>query len=146
MGAADFGFVIADCHGVGFEVANEVNFFSCAGDAGVDEVALEHHEVLLEEGYNDGGVFAALAFVDADGVGELDFAELAFGVFDLLAVKIDGESGFIGGDALHDSGIAVEDVFVVVIPVLDDFVADAVGDASVFKCGGEGFAGLLSKM
>lgn len=133
VGAADFGFVIADRHGIGLEVADEINLLAGAGDAGIDEVALEHHEVLFEQGDNHGGVFAALTFMDADGIGELDFAEFALGVFDVLAVKINGESGFVGGDARYDAGVAIEDVFIVVIPVLDDFIADAVGDAAVFE-------------
>ena len=102
--------------------------------------------MLFEKGDNDGGVFAALAFVDADGVGELDFAEFAFGVLDLFAVKVNGDSGFVGSDALHDTGVAVEDVFVVVISVLDYLVTDAVGYAAVFEGGGKGLAGLLAKM
>ena len=48
VGAADFGFVIADRHGIGLEVADEIHLLAGAGDAGIDEVALEHHEVLFE--------------------------------------------------------------------------------------------------
>ena len=84
--------------------------------------------------------------MDADGIGELDFAEFALGVFDVLAVKINGEPGFVGGDSRYDAGVAIEDVFIVVISVLDDFIADAVGDAAVFEGRGQGLAGLLAKM
>ncbi len=40
VGAADLLLVIADRHGVGVERADEVDLLACAGDAGVDEVAL----------------------------------------------------------------------------------------------------------
>lgn len=146
VGAADFSFVIADRHGIGLEVTDEINFLAGAGDAGIDKVALEHHEVLFEQRDNHRGVFAALAFVDADGIGELDFTEFAFGVFEVLAVEINGEPGFVGGDARNDTGVAIEDVFIVVISVLDDFIADAVGNAAVFEGRGQRLAGLLAKM
>ena len=78
MGAADLGFVIVDCHGVGVDGSDEVDFAAGAGDAGVNEVALEHNEVLFEQRDHHYGVFAALALMDTDRIGELDFGKLAF--------------------------------------------------------------------
>ena len=41
-----------------------------AGDAGVEQVALEHRVVLRAQGEDHGGVLAALGLVDGGGVGE----------------------------------------------------------------------------
>ncbi len=99
--------------------------------------------MLLEQWDDDDGVFAALAFVDRDAVGELDFGEFAFGIFDMFAGKFDGESGAVGGDGAYDAHVAVEDVLVVIVAGLDDFVADAEGAAAVGDFGRERFAGCL---
>jgi hypothetical protein len=45
---------------VGGGVADEEDLFLSAGDGGVEQVALEHHEVRLEQRHDDDGVFTAL--------------------------------------------------------------------------------------
>ena len=57
---ASFGFGVADGHGVGGGVAHEEDLFFAAGDRGVDQVSLEHHEVRLEKRDDDDGVFRTL--------------------------------------------------------------------------------------
>ena len=70
VGVAGFGLVVAHGHAVGGGFADEEDLFFAAGDGGVEQVALEHHEVALEQGNDDGGVFRTLAFMNANGVGE----------------------------------------------------------------------------
>ena len=67
-------------------------------------------------------------------------------MYSIIAVKINSKSGFVGGDALHDAGVTVENVFVVVISVLNDFVANAAGDAAILEGGRKRLAGFLAKM
>ena len=82
------------------------------------------------DGDDDARELAALAFVNAECVGELEFIELSGFVFDeavgiVTDVNFDGIG--INGDDVAD--VAVEDFLVVVVVGLDDLVADAEGDA-----------------
>src|SRR5438105_15393631 len=80
-----------------------------AGDAGVEEVALEHHPGAHGEGYDDGGVFAALGAVDRDRVGVGELVQFIEPVVDLLVfVGEDGERMVLGGSADHDADGAIE--------------------------------------
>ena len=57
----------------GFLLADEDDPLASPRKPGVEEVALEHHKMLHGQGDDDGGKFAALAFVDGNGVGEAEF-------------------------------------------------------------------------
>ena len=76
----------ADGHAEGFGVADEDDEAAAAGDSGVEEIALEHDKMLGADGDDDGGKFAALAFVDGDGVGWAEFVDVAAFVDGLAAV------------------------------------------------------------
>src|ERR1019366_4382812 len=54
------------------------------GDAGVEEVALQHHPGRGRQWDDDGGGFAALGAVDGDGVGVGEFIEFGEVVVDWL--------------------------------------------------------------
>jgi len=60
VGAADFGFVVANGHAVGGGFSDDVDFFLSAGNGGVEEVALQHHEVRFHERDDDDRVFRSL--------------------------------------------------------------------------------------
>ena len=60
----------------GFGVADDDDEAFGAGDGGVEDVALEHEVVLGGDGQDERGVFAALGFVDGDGVGEAEVVEV----------------------------------------------------------------------
>lgn len=96
--------------------------------------------MLLEQWDDDDGVFTALAFVDRDTVGQLDFGELAFGIFDDITGELDGDTRAVGGNTANDAHVAVEDIFVVVIASLNDFIADTKGAATVGNFGGQWLA------
>jgi len=70
MGDALLGLAVAHGHRVGGGFADEENFFLSTCDRGIDQVSLEHHEVRFEQRHDDDWIFAALRFMDADGVGE----------------------------------------------------------------------------
>ena len=101
----------------------------CAGDGGVDEVALQHYIVAGVEHHDDGGVFAALALVDGAGVGELQFVQFFVLVGDEFFIEEDGDFPLFLVDAVDDSDVAVEHVLVVVVLDLHDAVAHAPADA-----------------
>lgn len=71
----------------------------------------------------DGGVFGALAFVDGAGVGEAELVE--FGAFkrDAAAVEVYFQALFFFVGHEDEAGVAVEDVFFVVVLELHDPVA-----------------------
>ena len=62
-----------------------------SGDAGVEEVALQHHPGGGGERDDHGGVFAALGAVDGDGVGVGEFVEFGEVVVDVFVFV--GEHG-----------------------------------------------------
>jgi len=125
MGAALFGVGVAYGHRVGGRVAHQKDFFATSGDGGVEEVALEHHEVRFKQRDDDDGVLAALGFMDADAVGEGEVAEVAAGEGVGLAVEIGSERAFASVDCGDGADVAVEEGFVVVVAQLDDFIAAA---------------------
>ena len=90
-GLADGGLGVFDGHGVGNGVPDEEDFFATSRYCGIDEVALEHDEVLFEEGDDDDGKFGALGFVDGDGIGEGEVTELhTFELNSVMVVEFDG--------------------------------------------------------
>ena len=87
------------------------------------------------ENHDDGGVFAALALVDGAGVGELQFVEFVVLVGDEFFVEEDGDFALFLVDAVDDSDVAVEYVFIVVVLDLHHAVADAPADADHLVAG-----------
>ena len=79
-------------------------------------------------------------------VGELNFREFAFGIFDDVASELDRHARAVRGNAANDAHIAIKDVFVVVIAGLDNFVADAKGAAAVEDFSGQRLACFFAKM
>ncbi|OPZ68609.1 MAG: hypothetical protein BWY82_02498 [Verrucomicrobia bacterium ADurb.Bin474] len=79
--------------------------------------------MLLEEGNHDHRVFAALAFVDADRIGELNLSEIGALVGDCRAVEINQHGRFDGINLGDAADVSVEDSLVVVILDLDHPVA-----------------------
>jgi hypothetical protein len=100
-----------------------------AGDAGVEQVALQHHPGRGGERDDHGGVFASLGAVDGDRVGVGEFVEFGEVVVDVLVfVGEHGEGLLLQGEAGDGADGAVEDsrfAFVVVVAQLDDLVCPA---------------------
>ena len=68
--------MIFDGHRQGLFLAHQHHQLLAAGEAGVDEIALQHGVVLGEQRNHHGGIFAALAFVDRAGIGRHQVIEL----------------------------------------------------------------------
>ena len=101
-----------------------------AGDRGVEQIALQHGEMLGRERNDDGGKFATLGFMDRHGVGEGEFVELARLVVDpRMSFEAHVDRGRFGRDLSDVSDVAVEDLLVIVVADLDDLVAGAKGGA-----------------
>ncbi len=107
-------------------VADDEDLSFASGEGGVEEVALEHHEMLFHEGDNGDGVFGSLRFVNADGVGKGDVEQVVAFHFDGSCVEFYREGGVVVVNRLDGANVAVVNVEVVVVSVLDDFVAYAV--------------------
>ena len=58
--------------------ADEDNLFFGAGNGGVKKISLQHDAVGADQRQNHDGVFAALAFVNADGVCQRQFRQFVF--------------------------------------------------------------------
>ena len=70
MCRASFATSLGECDGQGLLVGHQDAQPARACHGGVQEVPGEHDEVASQEGNHHGGVFAALALVNADGIGE----------------------------------------------------------------------------
>ena len=141
MGLANQAFGIPDSDGVGFGLSDEKNFFFPAGDSCVNQVPLEHHKVLLHDRQKHYGVLTSLAFVDGNGIGQGHVG--AFGFLKMLYffIKLGFKLPGFGIYSLNVADVSVEEVFVVVVSELDDFVArmeDLVGLPGISGFGVEG--------
>ena len=76
----------ADGGGEGFVGADEDDEFFGAGEAGVEEVALEHHEMRFQQRHDHDGIFAPLRFVNADRIRQGEIAELT--AFDEVSIRM----------------------------------------------------------
>ena len=109
----------------GAAAADEDDHFSGARDGRVEQVALQHEEVLRVDGNDDARVFAALGFVDGAGVGECQFVEVGRLIGDRPPVEVDRERAFLLVDGADAAEVAVEDLQVVVVRLLHHLVARA---------------------
>ncbi len=77
-------------------------------------------------------VFAALGFVDADGIGKGEFVQFAKLIGDAAPIiEPDGDGLASRTDGGDDATIAVEDFFILVVAHLKHFVASAKERAAV---------------
>ena len=123
---------VLDGEGEGFGLADDDDEFASAGDAGVEEVSLEHDGLLGGEGDDDVGKFGALGFVNGYGVGEGEFVQCAEVVGDVAVVEADVDGLIDGVDFGDLADVAVEDFFVIVVFGLDL----GLGEHSVKELGG----------
>src|SRR6476661_6418024 len=134
-GVAAAGALGADGGGEGAAGSGQHDEFLGPGDAGVEQVALEHHPGAGGEGDDDGGVFAALGAVDGDRVGVGELVQLVEPVVDVFVfVGAHGQGVLFGGHGGDDADGAVEDpggALVIVVAQLGDLVADPEHPAAV---------------
>ena len=113
------------------EDADEEDLLFPAGQRRVKQVALQHHEVRLEQHHDDGGILTALALVDADGVGRGDVAEIAPLQHVSFAVKAGRERPVLRVDGDDRPDVTVKQALVVVVAELDELVAGRNSPATV---------------
>src|SRR6266536_763790 len=93
----------------------------------IEQVPLEQHTVLINQRNNHNRIFAALTFVDGDGIGQDQFIQFVKLVANKertgLLYKFDFERGALLVDAAYPAHVTIEDAFVVVVARLHDFVA-----------------------
>ena len=92
------------------------------GDGRVDEVPRQHQEVLGQHRHHDGGIFASLALVDRNGVGQQQLVEVALFVGTLRSKYCTVSVRLCLVDRGDESDVAVIDVLVVVVPSLHQLV------------------------
>ena len=125
----------------GFAHQNDKLF--AARGSGIDKVALQQHVVLHHDGYDHGGIFRPLGFVNGYGVGRGQLVQL---------IKFIGDHAFVKGDAQGAVGkvkkadpphVAVEHVLIVVVAYLHDLVVQAKGAFAAPHFKAVGVQGLL---
>src|SRR6266496_1051819 len=115
--------------GDGFLLANQNDKPLTAGNAGIEQVALQHGVVLRHDRDHNGWIFRALALMDGRGVGRHQGVEFAKAIGDRASVEPGDELAVIRLNVLHVADVAVVDLLVVVVLDLHDFVAGREGPA-----------------
>src|SRR5664279_1319381 len=98
-----------------------------AGNAGVEEIALEHRVMLRRHVDDDNRIFRPLGFVDRRGIGENELVQFAKEIGHVAAVEANCDLAELRVDRGDEAEIAVIDVFVVVVLGLHHLVADKEG-------------------
>src|SRR5258708_1364848 len=91
----------------------------------IQQIALQHPRMLRDDRNHDGGIFAALATVDADRKGVIQIAGFLPAVDDGPPVHVDLHLLFNRIDVYDPPDVAVVHVLFVIVARLDDFVAHA---------------------
>jgi hypothetical protein len=113
----------ADRDGNGFLLANQNDKPLTTGNAGIEQITLQHGVVLRHDRHHDGGVFRALALVDGRRIGRHQGVELAKAVGDRTPIETGGEFAVVRLNTVHVADVAVIDLFVVIVLDLHDLVA-----------------------
>ena len=79
--------MVFDRHRIGCRIPDEYHLVLGSGKPCVDEIPLEHHEVLLEDWEDDDGILAALALVYGDRIGQVGGPSLPFFVHDPAVIE-----------------------------------------------------------
>ena len=111
-----------------FFLPDEDDSLAAPGEAGVEQIPLEHHEMLHCQRDDDSGELTALAFVNGYGVGEAEFVEIASFVGDpTVFIVTDMHAERVGFDFADETDVAVEHFLFVVVADLNNLVALAEG-------------------
>lgn len=95
------------------------HLFLCPGDAGVNQVALEHDGKRRDVRDNDLIILTSLRLMDADGVSQIQICELGGVDRDVAAVEADDDLILGGINAFDIADVAVENPDVPVVLRLD---------------------------
>ena len=129
--------------GQGLRGADDDAEFLRTGDAGIDEVALEHHEMGHQQGHDHDGIFRALRLMDGGGVGQRQLVEFRVLVLDAVAIERDSQRPLLRVNILHRADVAVEHVLVVVVAYLHHAIAPTVLESATRKAVANGIDSLL---
>ena len=80
---------VADGKGQSFRRTDQNAYLFRARNARINEIALEHYEVGHQQWHDHDRVFRPLRLVDGRGIGQRQFIEFRYIVFNRLAVEID---------------------------------------------------------
>ena len=122
MGTAEFGLAVAHGDRVRRGLADQEDLLFAARDRGVEQIALQHHEVRLEQYDHHRRIFRALALVNADAVGRRNVPEIAALEHVLLAIKVGNQRAAAGVDRDHGPDVTVEQALIVVVAELNELV------------------------
>src|SRR5581483_9593663 len=109
------------------------------GHAGIEQVALQQREMLGAERQHYGGILRALTLMDRGRIGECELIEFTTGIRYRAALEIHVHYPFLQVNLGDASDIAVEHLFVVVVDLLEHFIARRIGPAKplqLWRCGG----------
>src|SRR6516225_6385424 len=124
---------IAHRNGDGLLLSNQHHEPLPSGDAGVEEIALQHGVMLREDWDNHGGIFRPLALVNGRRVGRHQHIEFTESVLDGSAVEANSNFPRIDVDIVDGADVAVVDLLVVVVLDLHHLVAGCESPAESFN-------------
>ena len=100
-----------------------------SGNAGVEQIALQHGVMLSEYWDDHSGIFRPLAFVNGRRIGWHQHIEITVSVLDGSPVEAHCELPRIGIEIIDGADVAVVDLFLVVILNLHYLIAGGEGPA-----------------
>src|SRR5271165_4213768 len=116
----------------GLLLADENHELLATGDAGIEEIPLQHWVVLRHDRDDHGGILRTLALVDGGGIGGDQRVEFAEAVGHRAPIEARRELARLGIDVDDVADIAVVDLLVVVILDLHELVAWGKGPGETF--------------
>src|SRR5215510_10014678 len=89
--------------------------------------------MLGDEGNHHRWIFRALALMDRGGIGQRQLIEFTSGILDLAPLKLHLHHTLVQVNLSNAADVAIEDLFVIVIDVLEYFIARGIGPAKALE-------------
>ena len=116
----------------GFFLTDQNDQALATRDAGIEQVSLQHLELLSKKRDHNSGIFRALTFMNGRGISgdkSVEFAEI---IYDGAAVESDGQFVGIRIHIVYVADIAIVNFFVVVVLDLHDLIPGRKNPAEAF--------------
>src|SRR5262245_35096516 len=89
--------------------------------------------MLGDEGNHYRWIFRALALMDRGGIGQRELIEFTIGILDLASLKLHVHHALLWVNLPNAADVAIKDLFVIVIDMLEHFIARGIGPAKALE-------------
>ena len=120
--------------------------FFCPGNARIDQVPLQHDEVIHQDRHDHDGIFGPLGFMNGSRVGQDQLVQFRHVIDNVPVIKADGQLPLLRVHGQDSADISVEDLLVIIVPDLHDPVAFPVDAAAPAQARSPGVQLLLQDL